>query len=80
MSDADKLELLVQSGKDLVAVGEAVMADGKVDWKDAQHAPKLFEAGIDFVKAIKAYKEIKEEVADLDASELAKLGAMILGK
>ena len=80
MQDIDKLELLVNSSDRLVKVGEKIMADGEVTWMDAQHAPEFMEAGIDFIKALKAYREIVEEVKDIDALELAKIGGILLGK
>jgi hypothetical protein len=78
--DIDKLEMFVDSADRLVKVGEKVMSDGEVNWMDAMHAPELIEAGIDFTKALIAYKEMFEEVKDIDSAELAKLGALLLGK
>ena len=78
--DVDKLELLINSADKLVKAGEKIMADGEVNWMDAQHAPLIIEAGIDFTKALIAYREIYAEVKDIDAGELAKIGALLLGK
>ena len=78
--DTDKLEMLINGADKLVKAGEKVMADGEINWMDAVHAPELIEGTIDFVKALMDYKELYSEVQDIDASELAKLGAILLGK
>ena len=80
VQDIDKLELLINSADKLIKVGEKIMADGEVNWMDAANAPELIEAGMDFTKSLIAYKELFAEVKDIDAAELAKLGALLLGK
>jgi hypothetical protein len=80
VQDIDKLEMFVNSANRLVKVGEIIMADGEVNWMDATSAPELIEAGIDFTKALIAYKEMFAEVKDIDSAELVKLGSLLLGK
>lgn len=80
VQDIDKLEMLIESADKLVKTGEKIMADGEVNWMDTVHAPEMIEAGIDFTKALIAYKEIFAEVQDIDSAELMKIGSLFLGK
>lgn len=76
--DIDKLELLAKGLKEVVGVGEKVMEDGEVNWADSQHVPELFEAVKKVVEAAKEYKELGEEIKDLDGAEAVKLLSQIL--
>jgi hypothetical protein len=76
MQDVDKLELLAEGLNELVDVGEQVMADGKLSWSDLDQADELYNA----VKkvAVKAYKELGEEIKDADAVEVTKVISKLL--
>lgn len=78
MTDVDKLELLAEGLKGLVSVGEKVMADGKVGFDDVAHAQELFDEAKKVVTAVKAYKELGEEIKDIDPAEALKLLQKIL--
>jgi hypothetical protein len=80
MQDIDKLEKCFKGFKGLVATGEKIMADGKVDWSDSQHVPELYKDVKEIVEAIKAYKEMGEEIKDIDGIEAVKLVSMIFNK
>ena len=73
MQDIDKLELLLDGINESVKVGEKIMADGKVDWSDSMYAPELFEAVKKLVNGAKAYKEIADEIKDIDGAEAIKI-------
>lgn len=77
MQDVDKLEKLFKGFKQAVAVGEKVMADGKIDWSDTVHVPELYSAVEEIVKAVKEYKELGEEIKDIDGQEAIKLVSII---
>jgi len=71
--DIDKLELAVDGLKEVVNVGEKVFADGKVGFEDSVHIPELYEAVKKVVEAAKSYKEVGEEIKDVDAVEAVRL-------
>jgi len=71
--DIDKLELAVDGLKEVIEVGEKVMSDGKVDFSDSVHIPELYEALKKVIEAGKAYKELGEEIKDIDSIEAIKL-------
>ena len=73
MQDIDKLEKAIDGLQGMVSVGEKIMADGKVDFADSAYIPELYEAVKKCVEAGKAYKELGEEVKDIDALEAVKL-------
>jgi hypothetical protein len=73
MQDIDKLELAMDGIKELVKVGEKIMEDNKIDFKDSQHIPELYEAVKKCVEAGKAYKELGEELKDIDGAEAIKI-------
>lgn len=77
MQDVDKIEKLFKGFKKAVEVGEKVMADGKIDWSDTVHVPELYAAVEEIVKAVKEYKELGEEVKDIDGAEAVKLVSLI---
>lgn len=77
MQDVDKLEKLFMGMKDAVKVGEKVMADGKIDWADSLHVPELYDAVKKIVEAAKEYKELGEEISDIDGQEAIKLVSII---
>ena len=77
MQDVDKLEKLFKGFKAAVAVGEKVMSDGKIDWSDTVHVPELYSAVEEIVKAVKEYKELGEEIKDIDGEEAIKLVSII---
>lgn len=76
--DIDKLEKLADGLEKAVKIGEKIMSDGKVDWSDSQYAPELFDAVKETVEALKSYKELGEEIKDLDGAEALKLLTKIL--
>ena len=76
--DIDKLESLVDGLEKTVKVGEKIMSDGKVDWSDSQYAPELFDAVKEVVDSLKSYKEMGEEIKDLDGAEALRLLTKIL--
>ena len=55
--DVDKLEMLINGLDRIVKAGEKVYEDGKVDWKDAIHAPELIEGS----KAYERFKIFRKE-------------------
>ena len=71
--DVDKLKLAITGLKEVVKVGEKVLADGKVDFADSVHIPELYEAVKKVVEASKAYKEMGEEIKDIDGAEAIAL-------
>lgn len=73
MQDIDKLELAMDGIKELVKVGEKIMEDDKIDFKDSQYIPELYEAVKKCVEAGKAYKELGEELKDIDGAEAIKI-------
>jgi len=73
MQDTDKLELAIDGIKGVVSVGEKIMKDGKVGFEDSIHIPELYRALQECVEAGKAYKELGEEVKDIQADEAIKL-------
>jgi hypothetical protein len=73
MQDIDKLEKAIDGLQGVIKVGEKIMADGKIDWSDSQHTPELYEAVKKCVEAGKAYKELGEEIKDIDGVEAVKL-------
>lgn len=77
MADIDKLELLFEGLKESVKAGEKIMADGKVDWSDSAHIPELYKSLEKVVKAAKEYKELKEEISDIQGDEAIKLVAKL---
>jgi hypothetical protein len=76
--DVDKLEKLAKGLADLVDVGEEVMKDGKIDFSDVTALPKLSEPVKNIYEAVKAYKEMGEEVKDMDAAEAIKIVTALL--
>lgn len=72
-NDIDKLELAIDGLKDIIEVGEKVMADGKVDFKDSIHVAELYEAVKKCIEAGKAYKELGNEIKDIDNAEAIRL-------
>lgn len=78
MQDVDKLELLAEGLNELVDVGEEVMADGKFGWSDLDQADELYNAIKKVVVAVKAYKELAEEIKDADAIEVTKVITKLL--
>lgn len=77
MQDVDKLEKLFKGLKSTVKVGEKIMADGKIDWSDSQFTPELYAAVKEVVDAVKAYKEMSEEIKEIDGAEAVKLISVI---
>jgi len=78
MQDIDKLEKLVDGLQEIIKTGEKVMSDGKVDFSDSQYAQELFNGVKKTVEALKEYKELGEEIKDLDGAEALKLLTKIL--
>lgn len=76
--DVDKLEKLVDGLQGIIKTGEKVMSDGKVDFSDSQYAQELFDGVKKTVEALKEYKELGEEIKDLDGAEALKLLTKIL--
>lgn len=76
--DIDKLEKLVDGLQEIIKTGEKVMSDGKVDFSDSQYAQELFNGVKKTVEALKEYKELGEEIKDLDGAEALKLLTKIL--
>jgi hypothetical protein len=76
--DIDKLEQLTDGLQETVKIGEKIMSDGKVDWSDSQYAPELFDAVKKVAESLKEYKELGEEIKDLDGGEALKLLTKIL--
>jgi len=73
MQDIDKLEKAIEGLQGLVKVGEKIMEDNKIDFADSQHIPELYEAVKKCVEAGKAYKELGDELKDIDGIEAVKL-------
>lgn len=64
----ENLKKLVQALDEIVKVGEAVAADGKVDLSDAAHLPKLVSPVQDLYDAYQSKDAVIEELkAFLDA-------------
>lgn len=76
--DIDKLEKLTDGLQDTVKIGEKIMSDGKVDWSDSQYAPELFDAVKKVAESLKEYKELGEEIKDLDGAEALRILTKIL--
>ena len=73
MSDVQNLKKLVKALDDLVKVGEAIAADGKVDFSDAAHLPRLVAPVQDLYEAVSAKDELVDELrawADAKLDEL----------
>ena len=79
MTDVDKLELMAEGLKDLVSVGEEILEDGKISFDDIEHSEELYAAVKKIVKAGKAYKEMGEEIKDIDPLEAVKIVQKLLG-
>ena len=75
--DIDKLEKVIDASKELVAVGEKVFANGKVDWADVEQIPALYGSVEKLIKAFKDYKEIGAEIKDIDGEEAVRLVAKL---
>lgn len=73
MQDVDKLEAGIDAIQKVVAVGEKVFKDGKIDMKDIVLLPEMYEAIASSVKAFKEAKEMYEEAKDIDSVEAVKL-------
>ena len=73
MQDIDKLEKAIEGLQGVIGVGEKIMIDGKIDFSDSVHIPELYEAVKKCVEAGKAYKELGEELKDIDGIEAVKL-------
>ena len=71
--DVDKLLKAIESINGIVSVGEKVFKDGKVNWADTVHVPELYKAVEELVSAAKEYKEIGEEIKDIDGAEAIQL-------
>lgn len=78
MQDVDKLEKLVDGLQSIIKTGEKVMSDGKVDFSDSQYAQELFNGVKKTVESLKEYRELGEEIKDLDGSEALRLLTKIL--
>lgn len=78
MQDVDKLEQLVEGLKSLISTGEKIMQDGKVDFSDSQYAQELFDGAKKTVESLKEYKELGEEIKDIDSGEALRLLTKIL--
>lgn len=78
-TDTDKLELAVSSLKGLVNIGETILEDGKVDLMDIGQLKPLADEVQNLIKAVKAYKELGEEIKDIEGAEAARLIAIIFG-
>ena len=73
MENVDKLKALVSVMDEMVELGEALMADGKVDFADIQHLPKLAPIATKLVESWKAKEEMLLELKDLDYAEVVEL-------
>jgi len=67
--DIDKLELVIDGLKGVIKTGEKVFADGKVGFEDSVHIPELYDSVSKVITALKEFKEIGEEIKDLNAAE-----------
>ena len=77
--DIDKASLIAEGLNELVDVGEKVFADGVVNWKDIEHSDDLMEAAKKIYNGFKDFKELKEEIKDIDPAEAVVLLQKILG-
>lgn len=57
----------------LSVTGKKIMADGKIDWADAQHILALHKDVETLVAAFEGLEKIKEEIKDIDAQEALTL-------
>tara|TARA_R110002096_G_scaffold224897_2_gene414178 strand:- start:1144 stop:1386 length:243 start_codon:yes stop_codon:yes gene_type:complete len=74
MENVDKLKLLVQKLDLGVELGEKILADGKVDFMDAVHAPELIKQALDLFKHFKDHREeMLAEIKDIDFAEGVEL-------
>jgi len=80
MQDVDKLELLASAINGLVDIGEEVMKDGSVNLLDLPQLGPLAKEVEKLVQAVKAYKEIGEELKDIDPVEAVKLVQTLFAK
>jgi cytochrome c556 len=69
--DVAGLEALVVSISAAASVVDAVLADGKVDFKDLPKLPALL--GVLRTMAKVSWKDLPQEASDVDAAEAAKL-------
>lgn len=67
--DIDKLLKAGKAVNKVVAVGEKVFKDDKIALDDLQYTPEMYNAISELVKAVKDYKEMFEEIKDIDAAE-----------
>ena len=73
MENVDKLKKLVAALDSMVELGEDLLADGKVDFADIQHLPKLAPIASELMDCWEAKEEMLAELRDLDYSEVAEL-------
>ena len=71
--DVDKLLKAIDSVNLIVKVGEEIFKDDKVDWSDTVQVPALYKAVEEVISAVKEYKEIGEEIKDLDGVEAVQI-------
>ena len=72
-TDTDKLELIIDGLKGITLVGEKVMADGRVDFKDSEYIPEMYAVLKQVAEAVQSYKEMGAEIKDLDGAEAVRL-------
>jgi hypothetical protein len=77
MENVDKLKKLVAALDSMVELGEDLLADGKVDFTDIQHLPKLAPIASELMDCWKNKEEMLLEVRDLDYNEVIELVSVI---
>jgi hypothetical protein len=77
MENVDKLKKLVAALDSMVELGEDLLADGKVDFADIQHLPKLAPIASELMDCWKNKEEMLLEVRDLDYNEVIELVSVI---
>jgi len=77
MKNVDNLKKLVAALDSMVELGEDLLADGKVDFADIQHLPKLAPIASELMEAWKNKEEMLLEARDLDYAELIELVSVI---
>ena len=73
MENVDKLKELVKALDEIVELGEALMADGKVDFADLKQLPDVAPIASKLMEAWKNKEELVAEIRDLDYAELIEL-------
>jgi hypothetical protein len=73
--DIDKSVLAATVLAKALILGKKVYADKTIDVKDLQHAPEAVELLKSAVEVGVAYKEVGEELGDLDSTEILALVA-----